>query len=245
MKQLNSNSQNGLTLVEMMIGVTLSVFLLGGVINVFISSKQTYKLQTQLGTLYENERLAMFLLNRDIRMAGYMANAMNDPITAFDSTNTSNGANSLSDTVAIRYESAVDCLNQATPIISDLPIAINRYYIENEQLMCLGNGGLVAEAIVDGVVNMQVLYGINTDALSTDTYDIANSFINAGDLAVSDWSQIKSVRIAMLFSSAEELNIDNSAKSDTLLDAPKFGPYSDGRRYHSFTTTINLRNTNI
>lgn len=239
------NRQAGLTLVEIMVAITLSIFLLGGVISIFASSKQSYLLQDEMGTLHENERIAMYLLNREIRMAGYSSDDLLDAIAAFDTDNTVNGSGNTSDTIAIRHESTVDCLNHATPTISGVRIAVNRYYIENEQLMCLGNGDATAEAILDGVVNMQILYGMNTDSVTSNTSNIANTYVNASEIAATNWGQVKSVRMAMLFSSNGDVNANNSTRSDALLDAPALSSYDDHRRYHSFTTTITLRNMSL
>jgi len=63
--------QTGLTLIEVMIAMLLGVFLIGGVIQIFISTKQTYRMQENLSRLQENGRFAMDFLTRDIRMAGY------------------------------------------------------------------------------------------------------------------------------------------------------------------------------
>ena len=63
--------QTGLTLIEIMIALLIGAFLLGGVINIFINSKQTYRMQEGLSRLQENGRFAMDFLTNDIRMAGY------------------------------------------------------------------------------------------------------------------------------------------------------------------------------
>ncbi|HFD80826.1 MAG TPA: prepilin-type N-terminal cleavage/methylation domain-containing protein [Gammaproteobacteria bacterium] len=70
-KQHSRRHQQGLTLVEIMIAVALSVIMLTGVIEVFSSSKQTYRLQDNLARVQENGRFALDYLSRDIRMAGY------------------------------------------------------------------------------------------------------------------------------------------------------------------------------
>lgn len=79
--------QTGLTLIEVMIAMLLGVFLIGGVIQIFISTKQTYRMQENLSRLQENGRFAVDFLTRDIRMAGYrgcsgrpvMHNILNNP----------------------------------------------------------------------------------------------------------------------------------------------------------------------
>ena len=62
----------GFTLVELMIAMLIGVVLMGGVIQIFASSKQTYRTQDELGRTQENARYAMEVLLKDIRMAGYM-----------------------------------------------------------------------------------------------------------------------------------------------------------------------------
>ncbi|HGX92946.1 MAG TPA: hypothetical protein ENK35_06485 [Candidatus Tenderia sp.] len=64
------HKQQGLTLVELMISVTLSLIIMAGIFQIFMSSKQTYRVQDALGRVQENARFAMDLLTYDIRMAG-------------------------------------------------------------------------------------------------------------------------------------------------------------------------------
>ncbi len=62
--------QRGLTLVELMISVTLSLIIMAGIFQIFMSSKQTYRVQEALGRTQENARFAMDMLTHNIRMAG-------------------------------------------------------------------------------------------------------------------------------------------------------------------------------
>lgn len=64
--------QRGLTIVEILVAVTLSLILLAGVSQLFISSKRTYEVQDGLSRLQENGRFAVDYLARHVRMAGYM-----------------------------------------------------------------------------------------------------------------------------------------------------------------------------
>lgn len=63
--------QTGFSLIEIMIALLIGAFLLGGVLQIFMGSKQTYKMQENLSRLQENGRLAMDFLANDIRMVGY------------------------------------------------------------------------------------------------------------------------------------------------------------------------------
>lgn len=68
MKQQHSlPTQRGMTLIEILIAMVLGVFLLGGVIGIFINSKQTYRMQEALSRLQENSRFAVDFMSRDIR----------------------------------------------------------------------------------------------------------------------------------------------------------------------------------
>lgn len=71
-KQPNSAfDQHGLTLVEVMVAITLSIILLGSVLQIYLSSKQTYRVDDALSRLQEGGRIAMDVLSYDIRLAGY------------------------------------------------------------------------------------------------------------------------------------------------------------------------------
>jgi len=63
--------QRGLTLVEIMIAITISVVLLAGVERIFVSSKHTYRVQDALSRVQESGRFATDFVTKDVRMAGY------------------------------------------------------------------------------------------------------------------------------------------------------------------------------
>jgi type IV pilus assembly protein PilW len=80
--------QKGLTLVEMMIAITLSLILTVAVGFLYVGTKQTYRSQESLSRLQENARYALEVISRDVRMAGYrgcagstnpFANTLNTP----------------------------------------------------------------------------------------------------------------------------------------------------------------------
>ena len=63
--------QNGLTLIELMIAITLGSIVTILLISLFINSKQSYRTQENLSRLQENGRFAMTFISQDIRMADY------------------------------------------------------------------------------------------------------------------------------------------------------------------------------
>lgn len=231
--------QRGLTLVEIMVALTISLLLLAGVMQVLLSNKASHNLQSGLGRLQENARAAMDILSLNISMAGYTTGttAINKINTANTLDNTTANATlgftvangKASDIIEINYQSATDCLGQATG-----GTATDRYYLNGTNLMCLGNGSATPGIIAEGIENMQIFYGEDSDGDK-----IANRYINAGNIAANP---IVSIRIALLASTVENSS-GNDTASYALLNTPLLGPFNDTLLRRVFTRTIILRNS--
>jgi type IV pilus assembly protein PilW len=89
-------AQRGISIVEIMVAMTLSLILMGGVIQVFSSSKTTYRVNEAMSRLQEDGRFGMELMSRDVRMAGYSGCSRYGPVT-----------NTLKDQGNIAYDFAV------------------------------------------------------------------------------------------------------------------------------------------
>jgi type IV pilus assembly protein PilW len=63
--------QKGLTLVELLVAMAISVTLLGGLIEVYLGSKQSYTLAEESSRLQENGRFAIDIMTREIRTADF------------------------------------------------------------------------------------------------------------------------------------------------------------------------------
>ena len=61
----------GFTLVEVLIAMTISLLLLSGVYTSFLSQQRVYSAQQEIAIMQQNMRGATFLLQREIRLAGY------------------------------------------------------------------------------------------------------------------------------------------------------------------------------
>lgn len=86
--------------------------------------------------------------------------------------------------------------------------------------------------LVEGVENMQVRYGLDTDA-----DDIVDSYSTAD--AVADWSQVVSVEIRLLLETQDD-NLTIANQTYTYNGATVTSP--DGRLRRVFTTTVVIRN---
>lgn len=84
-----SRRERGFTIVELMVALALSLFLLAGITYVVVNSNKNYNTTDSLSRLQENARFAMEFLARDLRRTGYVGCA-ND-VTSVNST-LNNGA---------------------------------------------------------------------------------------------------------------------------------------------------------
>jgi len=64
--------EGGVSLVELMVALVLSMVLMAGVGQIYLGSKQTYRIQEGQSRLQENARYALEVLSRDIRSVSYM-----------------------------------------------------------------------------------------------------------------------------------------------------------------------------
>jgi len=67
---------SGFSLVELLVVMLLGMLLMVGITNVFISNKQTYKMQTTLSRIQENGRYGVDMITTDLRRAGYWGGNM-------------------------------------------------------------------------------------------------------------------------------------------------------------------------
>lgn len=267
-----TTSQYGLTLVELMIAMVVSLLLLAGVIQIFLSSKQSYQLQDGLSRLQENGRFAMDVVTLNLRHAGYKTNGLAGDDLAFPAdatayppasvsfsaasqvvvgTEDNTGADFIlngTDTLTFRFRGTgnavpaplADCLG-ATPVPAGTMI-VNTLYVRDDPATAVMERELHCRAgtdqpLLDGVENMQILYGVDTNGDR-----IANKYRTAANIAASnEWTRVVSVRVALLLSTVQGVTSDLDTAQYTLLNNT-VDPVDDRLRRHVFTTTIALRN---
>ena len=207
----NKHFQTGLSLIEIMIALLIGAFLIGGVLQIFIGSKQTYRMQEALSRLQENGRFAMDFLAKDIRMAGYrecLTYIVPTPITGTNDT----GLNT-SDTVIIQMSTGACGANVLSTITYSVQTGASG------QPALFKNDGATTRELVEGIENMQILYGAdNID--STPNY-----YVPAGTVGLS-MAQVVSIRITLTVRT-----IDGNLTTT-----------GDGRIRRNFTSTVALRN---
>lgn len=104
--------QRGLTIVEIMVALVLSLILTAGVVEVFLGSKNTYRVNEALSRLQEDGRMALEYLSRDVRMAGYQGCSRYGPLT-----------NTLNNATTFAYDFAVGVMGYDN-VTGTLPAAL-------------------------------------------------------------------------------------------------------------------------
>lgn len=76
--------QRGFTLVEIMVALVLGLLVVNAVIQVFLSTQQSGRIQQAASRMQEDGRLVIDLMNRYIRLAGYVTNPWDRGDTAWN-----------------------------------------------------------------------------------------------------------------------------------------------------------------
>ncbi|MDH3759930.1 MAG: PilW family protein [Gammaproteobacteria bacterium] len=77
MKQINK--QVGISMVEVLVALVISLFLLGGIVQVYLANKSSYAFTDAISRIQENGRFSMDTMTQDLRMAGFFGCAIFDP----------------------------------------------------------------------------------------------------------------------------------------------------------------------
>ncbi len=213
MSSINRSLQRGLSLIELMIAMTLSLLVAAAMIALFANSKETYNMNESLARLQENGRFAMSLMSRDLRWADYRACITRDLLPNAITGGNNSGFNN-SDTVTIVYQTN-ECAGVDTTFTT--VYTVQEGALGRPSLFRSINGA-AAEELVEDIANVQLLYGEDTD-----NDDIPNYYVDIG--SVTDLERIVSVRLTVTAQTARPLQ---AAGGDVLT--------------RDFASTIVLRN---
>ncbi len=100
----------GFSLIELMVAMTLGLVLVTGLLTLMVNSRKSYEVQDYTANLQENARFAMYILSRELRMAGYygcssqLSNSVTDILGgAVTAVSGKNGAGSDADELTLRF----------------------------------------------------------------------------------------------------------------------------------------------
>lgn len=162
----------GFTLIEILVTVLISAFLLSGVISIFLSSQQSYRVKEAMGRAQESLQWSSEILYRTLSMAESLH------------------PDSSPDQIIVNYAGGagvVNCLGQPAPS----GVVVNHFYVRNQALHC-GTAYPATpgsdQPLVEGVARMTIQYGVDERHRGQ-----ADRYVDAP----GDWNQVVSARITL------------------------------------------------
>ena len=230
-------AQQGFSLVELMIAMLLGLLLLVGVVNLFLGSSQTYRLQEALFRVQESGRFALDIMQRDLLNAGFQ-NVI--PIGANRDTSivavTGHPNSTPLPSAVINNGVASDILHLnmnefrdgAGTLVGDI-----YYYLAPD---VSGQNSLYrnTDAVVEGVEAIEFLYGVDTDGDRDPDIFNTRTAVGAGQ-----WEDVIAVRVSILVAAGDAGIVETAQTPSAPFAAVNT---SDRRMYQVFSNTIVLRN---
>jgi type IV pilus assembly protein PilW len=213
----------GFTMVELMVAVTVTLFLIGGALTMLQSTRNTFATQSQLAQLQDNERLVMTFMAEVIESAGYTPSPqtyMNTTVlpatgvfaTAGQGVFGTHVAAVPNDTLTIRYgalqnDNIFNCAGTKNTTVNPYDVFVNQFWVDattdpkNPTLKCTftpsSTGTAQVVPLVNGVKNLTVLYGVKRSTANTGS--CTDTYLTKGQMATADWTEVCSVRIQVTF----------------------------------------------
>ncbi|WP_222910737.1 PilW family protein [Pseudomonas sp. DNDY-54] len=236
------HKQRGLSIIEMMVALLISSFLIIGITQVYLDNRENTLFQQSQGQNIDNARFSILLLEQTLAKAGYrrapdeiMATAFpSDSIGACGQMGAGQVVKRLSATsFCIRYQPAFpdarDCAGDnipnipASPYIATAPVT-EIFNLNDGSLTCNG------QAIASDIAEVSFMYGVNaTEEKRISKYD-----------AEPDTDDnIRAVRFSILTASATEVakTPGSSAYTFWFGDDPE-----DKRLYTMLSSSTSMRN---
>lgn len=113
----------------------------------------------------------------------------------------------------------------------------------------LVSGGTVgaAQELVEGIEDMRILYGVDTDSPSpgdgiANRYVLANQVVDLTGLGTTTWANVVSVRLGFLVRTPNNVDQPKDTNLYEVTDGVTVGPADDNRRRQVYRSTIEVRN---
>ncbi len=213
---MSHRSQRGYTLIEIMVALLIAVFLIGGILTVVQDNRRTFGNQKLLSQLQDQERLAMMMFTNVIEAAGYYPDptvnasaALFPAAGSFAAGQFVTGSGDYTDvtpnSISVRFatkplDNILRC--NGTPNTGAVAIAfVNTFSVKPDPdnnnvstLFCTLDG--TDYALVSGVTNLQVLYGVRR----ASTGNSVDSYVSFSQMSSpADFQHLLSVKVTLTF----------------------------------------------
>jgi type IV pilus assembly protein PilW len=223
---MNKSSTNsyGFTLVEIMITLVISGIIMSAIYSAYLAQQRTYLAQEQVAEMQQNARVAMDMLARDIRSAGFDPNNLGAGITVAAPGNlvftreddlAANGLESVAYSLFDAFMFTVPPSNDG--LVDDLA----------QQVTTVAGASAGRQVVAENIGQLEFRY-LDEDGNVTATL-----------------ADIRSVQVSILaVASRADQNFTNTM-SYTTGSGAAWGPYNDNFRRRMLITTIQCRNMGL
>lgn len=250
--------QQGLSIIEIMVAMLISLILMLGIVQIFVSGKNAYRINSGVNEIQDNQTFLSEYLARVIRLSGYRSTPDGVNFTpteniftagqSFISVVNNSGTNN-SDTLSISYQGSgdgagnpdnriLDCLNNG---VDSNSIATSTFSITaNNELQCQAVNPSSAtpnntQIIASGVENLQVLLGEDLDGDKSPDRFVEPNHPNLNN------NNVVAVRIGLLLRSEDQINPIPDGKAYNILGTSYLAP-GDNFLRKQMNLTVQLRN---
>jgi type IV pilus assembly protein PilW len=207
-------AHQGFTLLELMIAMTIGLFLSGALVTVVQTNKRVFLDQNRLEQMQDGQRMAMTLMTDVIQSAGYFpqpwANSLSGTLIAsgsFANSQAITGSYVVADpgdSISVRYMTApqdgiLNCsgLSNTNAVGGANILYVNTFAVVGGQLQCTDQNGAIY-TLVSGVTRLSVLYGVKTNLAAAGNN--VDTYMNATQVTAGPyWQNVISVQISVTF----------------------------------------------
>ncbi len=245
--------QRGMSLVSLMIGTAIGLFLIGATLKLYLHTRDSFALQGVIAEVAETQRFAIDDLRRVLVMAGRGIRETEEnrvgrrSFPPLGSGGLYSGGAGTADVVGVRFRRGPGCRGYQNIAFPHPPVTV-RFLVDGlGRLVCEQNGQRYV--IAADVPYLKTLYGVDDDG---DGYP--NRYLTATEVNRlpapaghrSPWVKVVSLRLGIVARSGDPLprgtRPDRATALDVLGDA--WTPPDTERLYRVATTTVLLRNLN-
>ena len=221
------NCLKGFTLIELLIAVAISGLVAGSIYTVFRSQHDSYVAQEQIVEIQQNIRAAMYMMAREIRMAGYdpdsIANARiisaSNNLISFSFVADDDGTDNDND-------GSTDEAGELETITYDVYDA----YGDGDNDIGRQVGTATKRAIAENIEQLELFYTLSNGTTT---------------LTPATLSDIRTVQITILARAGKPDRKFTNTSTYTTPGGQTWGPFNDNFRRRFMTTNVKCRNMGL
>lgn len=235
------NRQSGFSMIELMISVTMGLFMVAAILVAYVSAAQNFRVQEAMSEVQEDGRYASIQLLHDIRQSGFGRDQGDPKVLGFNRVRAEiNNLHQLAKQVSgdANFRPTITFNRLRSPVVY-LPVDNEEgaaYYLATNTvgIQSLYRNGNAGAEMVENVAGLAFEFG-----LDNNRDDVVDEYKFQNQMNGVDWSRTQSIRFHLLVASRN----GNIVDAQQVLPAPFNGvDTSDRRLYRVYVGTAGIRN---